>query len=521
MRRLLPAALALALSLPSPSEGAGPAPQEALGRLRFPVSARSAAAREHFSRGVLALHSFFYDEALDEFRAAAAAEPGFAMAQWGQAMAHNESIWEYQDLVAGRQALQQVPGEAALSETERALLGAVRILYGEGPRPARTAAYAAEMERLHGRFPQDDEIGAFYALSLLGTLDPTTPKDDGVRVRMRAGAMALEILGRNPQHPGAAHYAIHSFDDAVHAVLALPAARRYAQIAPYAFHARHMPAHIFVQLGMWRDAVSSCESAWASSLSWVERRKHPLARADFHSLNWLVSLHLQTGQRDKAQAVLRTFQDAIAKENAGPMRMGYAAALLPYLRQTGAWAEADALLAPLARPATLSAQEKAIACHPDAGNAPPGVYEGIEVLAVRSYAAAARGDEAAARRLLGEADALAERLRRLPVGKLLPDMRRQKEAALRGLALRHRGQHEAAARAFLEAGALDERIGDNWFADPGIVPWEEEAGEALLAAGRRKEAAAAFAAALRKRPGRTRALAGAERAAQGGAIGSR
>lgn len=508
---LFAAALVVLAGSPSP---ASPPPRGDLGEVRFPVSGRTQPAREHFLRGLLALHSFFYDEALDEFRAAASAEPGFAMALWGQAMAHNHTIWEFQDLEAGRKALAQVPAGAALSERERALLAAVRILYGAGERPARSAAYAAEMERLRGRFPDDDEITALYALALLGTLRPGPQRDEDLAIRMKAGALSLEVLGRNPSHPGAAHYTIHSFDDPIHAILALPAARRYAQIAPEAFHARHMPAHIFVQLGMWQEATASCESAWAASLSWIKNRKHPLSRADYHSLSWLVSLHLQTGRRAQAEEVLRVFQDAIRKENAAPMRMGYVGSLVPYLVTTSAWERAEGLLAPLARPASLTQEERAAACHPDAGNAPPGVYEGLEVLAVRAYAAAARGDEVAAQRLQGEARALGKRLEALPIGALLPDQHRQQDAVVRALLSRRRGKQEAAARAFLEAGALDEKLGGNWFADPGIVPWEEEAGLAFVDAGKGQEAGAAFATSLRKRPGRTRSLLGAARAAE-------
>lgn len=518
--RLRVGVFATALGLFGTLSGAGGAeprraePAQGMGVIRFPVTARSAEAREHFQRGVLALHSFFYDEALDEFRAATAKEPGFAMGRWGEAMALNETIWEWQDLEGGRAALLRVSDTGTLPEKEQALIAAARLLYGEGTRPARAAAFAAELTRLHARWPDDDEITAFTSLALLGTLGPGDP---GVATRMRAGALALEVLGKNPSHPGAAHYVIHSFDDPVHAILALPAARRYARIAPEAFHARHMPAHIFVQLGMWEDATASCESAWAASRAWVARRKHALQRADFHSLNWLVSLQLQRGRRDLAESALDTFREAIAKENATPMRMGYLNALLPFLRETGEWTRAEALLAPLARPATLSPEEKAVACHPTAGNAPAGVYERIGLLVLRAHVAAVRGEERSVIELRRELAEAVRRLAGLPQGVFLGKQLRAIEASTAGYLSLARKKPAEAAREFLKAGAVDDELGGNSFADPGVIPWEEEAGFALLLAGQKEQAAAAFATSLAKRPGRARSSNGAAQAGGQGA----
>lgn len=495
----------------SPTSPTSPSSQANLGRIDFPVTSSSEVAREHFVRGVLALHSFFYDEALDEFRAATQAEPSFAMGYWGEAMALNETIWEWQDLEGGRRALARIAGVERLPPKEQGLIAAIKLLYGEGSRPARSLAYSREIEQLHKRFGEDDELAAFYALSLLGTM---VPGENTVPTRMRAGSVALEVLAKNPLHPGAAHYVIHSFDDPTHAILALPAARRYARIAPEAFHARHMPSHIFVQLGMWDEAVASCESAWAASRAWIARRKHPLAKADFHSLNWLVSLYLQQGRRGKAEAVLQTFRDAIALENATLMRRGYAEAVLSFLQETGAWERTETYLAPLGKPATLSPAERAVACHPTAGNAPAGVMEQLTLLTIRGRAAAARADDRRLAEMKSQADQLRSRLSATALGKLASEQRRMEEAASSAyLALaRHRPQDSA--REFLKAAAIDDELGGNDFADPGTIPWEEEAGYSWLLAGQAKEATKAFAASLAKRPGRTRSLLGAARAAE-------
>src|SRR5918912_2084668 len=142
---------------------------------------------------------------------------------------------------------------------------------------------------------------AFYSLSLLGLV---RPEEKSYRLQAKAGAIALEVYQKNPNHPGAAHYIIHAFDDPDHAILALPAARRYADIAPEAHHARHMPSHIFLQLGMWPEAAASNESAWQASDAWMKRKNLPLSLRDYHSLHWLLYAYLQQGRYKKAEELL-------------------------------------------------------------------------------------------------------------------------------------------------------------------------------------------------------------------------
>ena len=107
---------------------------------------------------------------------------------------------------------------------------------------------------MYAQWPDDHEVAILYALSLLGTV---RPGDQGFRRQALAASIAETVFKANPNHPGAAHFIIHSFDDPDHAILALPAARAYAKIAPSAAHALHMPSHIFVQLGLWDDVVKS------------------------------------------------------------------------------------------------------------------------------------------------------------------------------------------------------------------------------------------------------------------------
>ena len=173
---------------------------------------------------------------------------------WGEAMVHNHPIWKEQDTEAARQVLTKIKDSAKLTPRERAYLNAVAVLYGEGEKAARDKAYAAAMERLYRDYPEDLEAACFYALSLLAV---ASQPDGQLRTRIQAGAIALDVFNKSPNHPCAAHYTIHAFDDPDHAILALPAARRYARIAPESHHALHMPAHIFLQLGMWPEAAAS------------------------------------------------------------------------------------------------------------------------------------------------------------------------------------------------------------------------------------------------------------------------
>ncbi|HEX2569597.1 MAG TPA: hypothetical protein VH877_08565, partial [Polyangia bacterium] len=335
----------LLLTVLAPAASAAP-PQEVLGKLSFPTSG-PATAQAHFEHGVLLLHSFFYDEALDAFRAATAAAPDFAMGYWGEAMTYDHPLWEQHDGGAGRAALARIPASARLTPRERDFVAAARLLFAPGDRAPAKAAYSAALERMHAAYPDDDEVTAFYALSLLGLAGQEASKID---LRIRAGALMLDVFARNPEHPGAAHYIIHAFDDPVHAVLALPAARHYAAVAPAAFHARHMPSHIFVHLGLWPEALRANESAWAASQAWIERRHHGIEKRDFHSLSWLASIALQLGDRRRAEEALQIATDTLAKVNTSYTRAVYATIASALLTETGEWRRAEELLQPLARP---------------------------------------------------------------------------------------------------------------------------------------------------------------------------
>ena len=305
LRLLFAAALLIA--------GAALAQTRSLGQISFPNSG-SPKAQPAFVRGVLLLHSFEYDDAIAAFREAQRSDPGFALAYWGEAMSYNQPLWYNENLDKARDVLRRLgpTRETRLAKAptprERGYLDAVERLYGDGTKRDRDRAYVDRMASLTREFPDDDEAKAFYALALLSTIGEGQRNPE---ISLKAGAIVSAILEKNPDHPGAAHYALHAYDDGEHAVLGLKAARIYARIAPASSHARHMPAHVFLPLGMWDDAVASDESAFAASVDRVKRLGLSMAQADFHSLSWLHYEYLQQGRFTKAREVEKIVQDAI------------------------------------------------------------------------------------------------------------------------------------------------------------------------------------------------------------------
>lgn len=494
--------------------GSAAAQEASLGRIEFPTSGKPE-AQAHFLRGVAALHSFWFEEALEAFRASTQADPSFAMGYWGEAMAHNHPLWAEQDTEAARAVLAKIPDTSTLTVRERGYIEAVRVLYGEGDKAARDTAFAAAMEKLYRDYPGDLEAASFYSLSLLGSV---RPENKGFRKQVRAGAIALDVFAKNPQHPGAAHYIIHAFDDPEHAILALPAAYRYAAIAPEAHHARHMPSHIFLQLGMWPEAAASNESSWAASVVWVERKKLPGTLRDFHSLHWLFYVYLQQGRYAKAEEVLalrrKTLAESAETDESMPTRMNsryYADMLAELVVETDRWDRVGELFPAgegSAAKRGSGAEHGAHAAHSGAQSAARG-----RMLAafLRGLAAAQKGSAEAAKcaaelreirsQLSGDGDSYRRKL-----AEIL-------ELEVTALASAAKGNVDAAREQMRRAVHLEEEMAPPSGPPDLIKPSHELFGEILLRAGRPQEAAAQFATALQRQPNRARSLLGAARAA--------
>ena len=316
-----------------------------LGSISFQNSG-SVAAQEDFLMGVKALHSFQFDEARFAFERAQKIDPSFALAYWGQAMSDNHPLWAQQDIDAASAALTRLAPTfeerlaRAKTDKEKEYMSAVETLYfSPGDKLQRDFAYSEHMARMHQRWPDDDEISIFYALSLLGTV---RPGDQGYRRQALAASISQSVFARNEQHPGAAHFIIHSFDDPDHAILALPAATVYARIAPAAAHALHMPSHIFLQLGMWQDVVNSNIDAYAAAVAVNKKFGLAEGREDFHTLSWRAYAFLMLGQFDdasedlaKARAALGRNPDSLGVHN------GYLNMRGRHVLETGQWADVE------------------------------------------------------------------------------------------------------------------------------------------------------------------------------------
>lgn len=298
-------------------------PKTEMGTIHFPNSG-APEAQEQFIRGVLALHNFWFEEAEEAFKKAEEKDPDFALAYWGEAMSYNHPLWTQQDIAAARKTLGRLGKTRterlakAPTEREKAYLSTLEVLYGPGDKLSRDKAYSKSMRRLMERFPEDDEAKVLYALSLLGTV---RRGDEGFSRQMKSAAILADVFKSNPDHPGVAHFTIHSFDDPEHAPLALDAAELYARIAPEAPHALHMPSHIFIQHGMWDRVVQSNQEAYAASEKWMERKNLSLAKKDFHSLAWGQYGDLQLGHYEKARKKVEVVE-AVA-DKTGDSRAAY------------------------------------------------------------------------------------------------------------------------------------------------------------------------------------------------------
>ncbi|HSK11944.1 MAG TPA: hypothetical protein VK907_01960 [Phnomibacter sp.] len=276
-----------------------------LGSIAFDVSGKDE-AKPAFQKALLLLHSFEYADAAEAFREAITIDPDMAMAYWGEAMTCIHPLWQEQDVDKGRAILNELaptPEERmnkAGSEMEKDLLRGVEILYGEGNKVVRDSSYAAFMASLHKKYPGSDEVACFYSLSLIGWAVTSR----SLSVSEDAAQIALGVLDRNPQHPGALHYVIHAWDHPEHAAKALATANKYAGVAPDAGHALHMPTHTYLALGMWNEVVWSNEVSWAADMARRDRKQLNNDALSYHSYHWLQYGALQKGDQARAKRML-------------------------------------------------------------------------------------------------------------------------------------------------------------------------------------------------------------------------
>src|SRR5438270_13575505 len=280
---------------------------EKFGQVRFPTSCNPQ-VQPVFERGLALLHSFAYAKAATVFQEVSAKDPGCGMAQWGVAMTYFHTIWgppTEDEFAAGRTAAQKATALGAPTPRERDYIAAIGAYYqGDGvAHPTRVVAYDKAMAGVAQRNPDDHEAAIFHALAILGVAYNSPP--DKTYARQKEAAKILNgLLTVEPDHPGIAHYMIHSFDYPELAELALPAARAYAKIAPSAPHALHMPSHIFTRLAMWKESIASNLASEETARAWLARTNAGATPFDaLHAMDYLEYAYLQTGQDAKARAV--------------------------------------------------------------------------------------------------------------------------------------------------------------------------------------------------------------------------
>jgi tetratricopeptide (TPR) repeat protein len=515
--RLFVLALVIAIAAPAAAPAAPAAKPASLGSIRFDVTGGKPAARAQFLQGVLALHSFFYEEAHARFDQAIQLDPTFTMAHWGKAFAHAKLLWMDDNVPAAREALARLPGVDKVTPRERAWIDAVRVLFGEGEPPARRVAFAAAMEKLHLAYPDDDEARAFYAIALIATTIGDESHDRPILVK--AASLAMDVRERNPMHPGAAHYIIHALDRPDLAPLALPAARAYARIAPEAFHARHMPAHIFVRLGMWQEALASCQSAWDASVVWQQKGKRPVEQRDLHSLHWIVVMKLELGRKKDAAGALALMADAVRAGMPHGTRSHFVQVVGEYLGRTEEWSRVDELLAPLASAATPDrGPDGRVLTAAELAQWPPGAdLERMAVAMLRAQAAAERKDLPALKRHLADAEAIRKVLDpyvvKLTPPPMVPIMREMNKLGREGMLARARRDPKAGIANLRKMLAYEEKMGGSPGERMGGGPRQALA-NALLEQKKAKEALVEAEAVLAEHPNLGAALYTAAKAAR-------
>ncbi len=277
-----------------------------LGTVSFPVSC-APEVQKPFERGVALLHSFWYEEAEKEFSQIAVDDPHCVMAHWGVAMSLWHQLWNQPDAKIIQRGVDEIheakTTDGPATPREKDYLAAITAFYSDSKKldhDARAQAYSAAMKKVYIAYPDDHEAAVFYALSLLAS----EPHDDTTFAnRTQAAAILEKLFATEPDHPGVAHYLIHSYDKPQLAHLGLPAARRYAQVAPAAPHALHMPSHIFARVGLWQDDINSNLASIAATRKTAAMHMGGEGH-QFHAMDFLIYAYLQSGREADAAKVI-------------------------------------------------------------------------------------------------------------------------------------------------------------------------------------------------------------------------
>jgi hypothetical protein len=495
MKRLSMAAAAVLCLLPARAATqhvhAPAGSPEKLGTVHFATSCSPAAA-PLFDRAVALLHSFEFGASIRAFDAVLASDSTCAMAHWGIAL----SRWT-NPMAAGnrspavlRQGKQAADAAlrlaAGASERERGYIRAVSQLYEDFERRdqrTRIMAYERAMGELAARHPADTEAAIFHAIALAASASPT---DKTYESQKRAGAILESLFAAHPDHPGLAHYIIHSYDYPPLADRARAAAQRYASIAPAAAHALHMPSHTFTRVGMWEESVSTNRRSMEVALG-----TGSISEA-LHAADYAMYAYLQMGREAEARAILDGLPalaarfDPNAITGAAPGSAGlFALAAIParWALERRAWREAAAL-----RPVATAFP-----------------YTEAMTYFARSLGASRTGNLAAARTALDSLASIQQRLSAAGEAFWAEQVAIQHLTAQAWLAFAERRTTTALAR-MREAAAREDATEKNAVTPGPLVPARELLGDMLMELRRPAEARAEYRATLRKEPNRRHAL---------------
>lgn len=460
-----------------------------LGTVHFPVSC-GASVQTRFDRGVALLHSFWYEEAEKEFLDITRNDPKCAMAHWGVAMSLWHQLWNRPDAKVVSRGLSEVKtaerfGKKA-TPREKAYIAATKAFYGGSEKRSyndRAKAYSAAMKNANQSRPEDHEAAAFYALSLLAF-------DENMEHRKEAAAILEKLFAIEPDHPGVAHYLIHSYDTPTMAELGIPAARRYAEIAPAAPHALHMPSHIFARVGLWQDDINSNLASVAAT-----RKTAAMGMGgeghQFHALDFLVYAYLQSGREAEAAKIIEEVKAMPPTHNMYGMDFDMRLASeerfeASYALEMHDWQRAASL--------TL------VSSDPE--------YQTVTYL-TRAIGAARSGQIEEARKDVEQVKAIAKTLReknKVEEAKFIEGQIAEPQAWI----LHAEGKDEEAISTLKPLADTE----DDGMSNTGYLPAHEVLADLLLEAKRAQEALSAYQADLKLNPNRFNGLYGAARAAE-------
>jgi tetratricopeptide (TPR) repeat protein len=458
-----------------------------LGKVHFSTSCNETAQRR-FDRAMRYQHSFWYAESKEIYEEAIKADPGCAIAYWGIALSllgNPHGAIPAPNLPLGLAAIEKAKAVGAKTERERDYVDALSVMYVDSdkvPHQARVQSYLKKMEALAAKYPDDDEAQIFYAITLNVA---ASPADKTYANQLKGAAILEPIWQRQPQHPGVAHYLIHLYDYPAIATKGLPAALRYAKIAPSSPHAQHMPSHIFTRVGYWKESI-------AANLASVKAAKaNNEGGEQLHGQDYLVYAYLQLGQDKAARAVIDEIE--AARPDADSFGGGFSRAAAParYVVERGDWKGAANLeVSPSKFPQVMA----------------------ITYFA-RALGAARSGDPVAARADVARLTEIRDGLREAKIAYWATQADVEAQVA-NAWVLYVEGKYDDALKAMAAAADAEDHTEKAPVTPGPLAPARELYGFMLLDRGMAKEALTAFEATMAKEPNRFNGYAGAAKAAQ-------